>query len=313
MTEPYSLHHLRLHAAGERLPAALAQALPVLSQTKLRQAVVAGLVQVAGEIITDPTWTLPDNSVGVRVDLRQGLRAAKGRGSSVGPPFRILYEDDHLLVLDKAAGILSAPFEQASHGHIPELLRRHFRKHSRNLPYIGVVHRLDKETSGCLCVALDRRSQELLNAQFAGGSAARHYRCLVLGQPKQDQDTLTARLGRGADGRRCVVRPEQAGKDAITHFQVMERYNQGAELAVQLETGRTHQIRIHLAAIGCPVAGDAVYDRLIHKRIRGRPRAPRLMLHAERLLLDHPRTGERLDIEAPLPQALTDFRRRLQG
>jgi 23S rRNA pseudouridine1911/1915/1917 synthase len=315
LSELYSRHRLRMQAPGQRLALALADQLPVLSRSKARQAVVAGLVQVAGQVQSDPTWCLPEQIVSVQLDLSQGLRAPlrSKRGGRSGRPFTVLYEDDSLVVIDKACGVLSAPYERDVHGHIPELLRQHFRKRGYRVPYIGVVHRLDKETSGCICYALTRKAQELLGAQFAGQSAQRHYRCLVLGQPKQDQDILRGKLGRGYDGRRWVVSDHQPGKPAITHFQVVKRFAAGSELTVQLETGRTHQIRIHLSAIGCPVAGDLVYDRQARARVRGRPRAPRLMLHAEELALDHPVTGERLVLQAPVPSEFEAFRRRLSG
>ena len=155
--------------------------------------------------------------------------------------------------------------------------------------------------------ALTRDAQRMLHGQFATHSAGRTYRAIVMGQPRNDRDTLNSKLGRGEDGRRAVVEEDDEGKDSITHFTVLNRYAQGAELEVVLETGRTHQIRVTLADIACPVYGDNVYAFKPRKNQVFGPRSPRLMLHAEELSFDHPSTGKRITVKAPIPAAFAEF------
>ncbi|MHC5067326.1 MAG: RluA family pseudouridine synthase [Planctomycetota bacterium] len=316
MDELYRLHDISLSEAGP-LFAAIAATVPGLSRHKARLAITAGLVTVDGTLCLDPQQTA-DAGATLVLDLRQGIPAkgAQRRDRTERPrsdrAFTILHEDDDLVVIDKASGILSAPIDANSHGHIPELLRAHWKARGIESRFIGVVHRIDQETSGCLVLAKTREAQRIIQAQFTTHSAGRTYRCLVAGNPRQDRDTLTGKIGRGPDGRRAVVEDRLPGKDAITHFEVISRFIRGSELECRLETGRTHQIRVHLAAIGCPVLGDPVYGPQPRGRRRrsgpALPRAPRLMLHAHHIKLDHPRTGLRLECDAPLPELFAQLR-----
>lgn len=314
MSELYTLHTFD-HDAGGELFAVLAEHLPGLSRHKARLAVGAGLVQVDGRLAQHAKHELDASSHRVRVDLRHGIpdRTAQKRARTAGAAprpgrrFSILYHDQHVVVVDKASGVLSARSEAGEHGHVPELLRNYWRKQGQDPRYLGVVHRIDKETSGCLAIALTREAQRILGEQFASHVAERQYRCLVEGQPQQDRDTLRGKLGHGRDGRRAVVPHHRPGKDAITHFQVVNRYAHGSELTVRLETGRTHQVRVHLASIGCPIVGDPVYG----PRERT-TKAPRLMLHAETLSFDHPSSGERISVSAPLPSVFDEVRTTLR-
>jgi 23S rRNA pseudouridine1911/1915/1917 synthase len=365
MPELYSLHRLTIAEPGAHLFAALSAAIPGLSRHQARQAVSAGLVTVGGARVLEPKFVLPA-SAQVTCDLRHGIKKAflAKVHAEVAPtekPFTILYEDTSLVIVDKAAGIVSAPMQAGERGHVPELLRRAMRKRGRDIHHIGVVHRLDKDTSGCLCFALNRTAQRLIAAQFAAHAASRVYRCLVGGSPRQDADTLSGRIAHGKFGRRVLLRDDaraddeddgdeddereddrddedyeddddgfdevrrdnrrgkddgRRGKEAVTRFKVLRRFPRAAELEVELETGRTHQIRVSLAAIGCPVIGDRVYgfrgpDRRVKPGEKPPPKPPRLMLHAHRLALDHPLTGERLVVEAPIPPIFAEFARLL--
>jgi 23S rRNA pseudouridine1911/1915/1917 synthase len=307
MSDPYRLHDLRVTGDERPCHAIITEAIDGLAGNKVRQAIVLGLVTVDDQPWHHPTEPLPAGEHRVQVDLRQGLKKASrgGRDANV-QPFTIAYEDEYLVVVNKAAGILSAPTHSDEHGHVPELLRKYWRSRDRATPYIGVVHRIDQATSGCLCFALDRKVQPLLAQQFASHVAERRYHCLVAGHPKHNADTLTGRIGRDHRGRRAVVTAGAPGKEAITHFEVLEKLHQAALVAVRLETGRTHQIRVHLSSIGCPVLGDPVYGPQ-----RDPVPAPRLMLHARELLLDHPMTGERVHVETDLPAVFEQVRKRL--
>ena len=354
MPEIHRLHRVSLAAPGEFLFVALADAVPGMSRGQARQAVLAGLVKVDGAVVTTPKHVLDDRPHAIEADLRQGIeRALRERGHGREPaaprPFSVLYEDRHVLVVDKAAGILSAPMghidgEAPERGHVPELLRRMGRRRGRELRFIGVVHRLDRQTSGCLAFALTGEAQRVLAAQFAGHFAGRTYRCLTDGAPSRDELTLTGVISFGPDGRRCFRldaaagdrlaerararagessgeaegdvrsgRREGPGRDAITHVKVLRRLRRGAELEVTLETGRTHQIRVSLLAIRCPVSGDPVY----FERDRGGGRhasplrPPRMMLHAHTLSFDHPATGRRIEVVAALPEEFTAHARRM--
>jgi 23S rRNA pseudouridine1911/1915/1917 synthase len=314
MSELYSLHRLTLKAPGEPLFAALSAAIPSLSRRQAREAISAGLVKVDGALVAEPKATLAD-SASVVCDLRHGIakiRHAQKHGAATTAeerPFTIVYEDADIVIVNKAAGIISAPVNKGEHGHVGELLRHYWRKKGRDARFIGTVHRLDRDTSGCLCFALTREAQRLILPQFASHSAARTYRCLVMGQPRQDSDRISGKLGRGHDGRRSVVDEDEPGKEAVSHFTVLNRFARGAELEVRLETGRTHQIRVHLAAIGCPVYGDRVYATRFKPKDPKLvlPKSPRLMLHAHALSLDQPTSGRRVEAVAPPPPVFADF------
>jgi 23S rRNA pseudouridine1911/1915/1917 synthase len=312
MSEPWRLHTGTIDGATP-LFAAVA-ALAGVSRIQARRAVLAGLVSVGGEPAKEPNAT-PSGELAV--DLRQGVRAAwlarKHGDEPGGRKLAILHRDDALVIVDKAAGVLSAPTHQGGpegpeRGHVPELLRRILRKQGQESPFIGQVHRLDKDTSGCLCLALTRDAQRILSAQFAGDAAKRVYRCLVAGQPEQDEAEVVGAMDRGRDGRRRFVEGAEDGVRAVTRFKVLRRFQRGCELEVELATGRTHQIRTTLASMACPIWGDRVYNR---RRRDGDPVAPRLMLHACRIELDHPADGRRLAVAAPMPEPYLEFSRML--
>lgn len=309
-------------AAEERLFAHLAEAIPGLSRHKARMAVSAGLVRVAGEPCLEPTAAV-SRGTAVTCDLRHGIPAkphlaADRLADEHHRQHRvtILHQDDHLVVVDKAPGMLAAPSQRGERGHVPEHLRRLLRRRGDDAGFIGIVHRIDKETSGCLVFARTAAARSLLAEQFASHAAERTYRALVAGGPRQDEDVLAGRIGRANDGRRAVVDDEETGKSARTRFRVVQRFPAATELELRLETGRTHQVRVHLADIGCPVIGDPVYG--LRRASRGRhvgqdlPKAPRMMLHAASLALDHPADGRRLVVEAPLPEIWQRYRAGLE-
>lgn len=307
MSDLYRLHESAAPEGEAALYAQLAAVVKGLSGRKARLAITAGLVTVDGELSIDPQAAIRAGQA-LRVDLRQGIpsagqQRAGGQGTSKGAgerPFNLLYRDQAVIVIDKASGILAAPTERGQRGHVLEALREWAKRQGEPLPYLGQIHRIDQPTSGCLVVALSKPAQSLLSTQFATHCAERQYRCLVAGGPRQDADRLDGPIGRGPDGRRAVVSDGRPGKEAVTHFTVVKRYAGYSDLSCRLETGRTHQIRVHLAGIGCPVLGDAVYGR--RRGGGGLPKVPRLMLHAHAVHFDHPLSGERMHIEAPLPR-----------
>lgn len=301
MSGLYALHRLVLPEAGRPLAAALAEAVPGLSRRVARRAIIAGLVRIGAETVTAPAAIVPRDGCTVELDLRHGWRRAWLARRYGAPPARlrlaILHRDDELCIVDKPAGLPSVPPPGggARTPHLGALLKRQLARGGVRPPHLGLVHRLDRLTSGCVAVALNREAQRVLAAQFAARAAERIYRCLVRGRPRQEAGVLRARQGRGPDGRRALVGPDEPGVEAETHWRVLARWREGCELEVRLATGRTHQVRVALAALGCPVLGDPLYGP--------RPaRAPRLYLHAWQLALDHPGDGRRLRVTAPLPE-----------
>jgi 23S rRNA pseudouridine1911/1915/1917 synthase len=224
-------------------------------------------------------------------------------------PLRIVHEDAHLAVIDKAPGMVVHP----SPGHPDGTLVNALLHHLDGLSGIGgverpgIVHRLDKGTSGLLVVAKHDEAHQSLAAQFADKSAGRVYLALCLGQPEAEQGTVRSWLGRHPTDRlRWCSQPEGVGKHAVTHWAVEARAGTVTLVRCWLETGRTHQVRVHLSEQGWPLAGDATYKRR-GKRPPARlaphvdPEGQRPLLHAWQLSLTHPATGERCTWSAPPP------------
>jgi 23S rRNA pseudouridine1911/1915/1917 synthase len=207
---------------------------------------------------------------------------------------RIAYEDEHLVVVDKPAGLVVHPAPGHATGTLVHgLLAHDVAGGDEDRP--GIVHRLDRDTSGLMVVARSEEAYKRLQQLVRKHELERHYRALVVGRPRSRRGRIEAPIGRD---RRDPMRHSldtDTPRDAVTYFELVELYPRHALLDVRLETGRTHQIRVHLAAIDLPVAGDPVY---------GRPRElglERQFLHAARLAFVHPYTGERVDVESPLP------------
>jgi 23S rRNA pseudouridine1911/1915/1917 synthase len=211
---------------------------------------------------------------------------------------RIAYEDEHLLVVDKPAGLVVHPAAGHATGTLVQgLLDREIAGGDAARP--GIVHRLDRDTSGLMVVARSEEAHARLQRLIRSRELERHYAALVVGRPRSRTGRIEAPIGRD---RRDPLRHSldtDKPRDAVTHFEVRELLPRHSLLDVSLETGRTHQIRVHLAAIGLPVAGDTVY---------GRPREldlERQFLHAARLVFPHPFTEKPVDVESPLPADLT--------
>jgi len=219
-------------------------------------------------------------------------------------PLRIVFEDEALLVIDKPAGLVVHPGNGNPDGTLLNALLHHAPELA-GVPRAGIVHRLDKDTSGLLVVARTLASQTDLVRQLQSRSVSRHYLALALGSLPAVAGTIDAPIGRHPVNRtRMAVVP--GGKPAVTHYRVLRQFTGCCLVECRLETGRTHQIRVHLAHLGHPLVGDEVY--------RGRrPRGPdfgRQALHAFRLGLDHPVTGRACQWEVPLAQ---DFAQLLES
>jgi 23S rRNA pseudouridine1911/1915/1917 synthase len=284
-----------------RLDLLLIRLHPGLSRRKAKDVIEKGQVDVDGH-----TCTEPGEQVAPRARIHwDANRRARSRARS---PLPLLYSDDSLLIVDKPPGLLSVPTRPGEReDSVVERLRQYAERLTPHRPYVGAVHRLDRDTSGALAVALDPRSREALRSLFRAHAVERRYLALVAGLPPGAEATIELPIRDAyVAGKRGVARPEEPGKPARTSYRVRERYRSAALLEVELFTGRQHQIRIHLAHVGLPIVGDAVYGRA------GDPRVPRQMLHAAVLGFTHPGTGLPVRVESPLPSDLLTVVERLR-
>jgi 23S rRNA pseudouridine1911/1915/1917 synthase len=218
---------------------------------------------------------------------------------------RIAYEDEHLLVVDKPAGLVVHPGAGHRTGTLVQaLLNRGLAGGDPERP--GIVHRLDRDTSGLLVVSLSEDAYKGLRALVRKRALEREYLALVRGRPRSRSGRIEAPIGRDRRDPTRVSLDTDSPKEAVTHFEVVELLSAHALLRVKLETGRTHQIRVHLAAIGLPVSGDPVYGT-------PEPGLQRQFLHAARLAFPHPLTGERVESSSPLPPDLESALQRARG
>jgi 23S rRNA pseudouridine1911/1915/1917 synthase len=312
---------------GKRLKEILAAEFPSLGSRAIVMLVRNNLVEADEETLEDLDAHFEQGTV-LRVDLRHGIH---GKGKPKRPMLRELigvrHDDDFLVVVSKAPGIVVQPVEDETTGRNPpvvELLKHYWR--SKNLPVINpiLVHRLDKETSGLMVLAKNVDAARELQKQAAGRHMERRYVAIVEGTVEDDRGTWQSFMGRGEDGhRQNLPEVERNAKgqlphgvqEAITHFKVIERIGRRATLLeLELETGRTHQIRIHCAEAGHPVVSDGLYVKLAQKRFPDRrfgafkPPPTRLMLHALRLKFRHPALGRKyLTFREEPPEAFEMF------
>ena len=276
--------------AGKRLDAVLAKLEPSLSRAQAQRLIDAGEIRVGGA----PAKPAHKLRAGERIE---GSVPAPTPTEVVAEaiPLAILYEDADLVVIDKPAGMVVHP----APGHAGGTLVNALLHHCRDLSGVGgelrpgIVHRLDKDTSGVLVVAKHDRAHRALAAQWKGHAIEREYLALVRGAPRAASGTVDAPIGRHPVDRKRMSTTTRRGRSAVTHWRVERKLSGATLLRVRLETGRTHQIRVHLASIGLPVLGDPVYGKA--------PGAGRQMLHAAVLGFLHPTSGAPLRFEAPPP------------
>lgn len=280
--------------SGERIDAALARLAPELSRSAAQRLLENGLVR------------------------RNGVAAAKSDRLNAGDilkfeppapkeisaqpediPLDVVYEDSDVIVINKPKGLVVHPAAGHWDGTLVNALLHHC---GDSLSGIGgelrpgIVHRIDKDTSGLLIVAKNDFAHQALSAQLKDHTLARTYECIVCGNIREDRGTIDAPIGRSPADRKKMCVTRSGGREAVTHWEVIARYTGYTHLRCRLETGRTHQIRVHLAWRSHPIVGDTVYG---HKK-------PELgldsqCLHARELTFVHPRTGERITVQCPLP------------
>jgi 23S rRNA pseudouridine1911/1915/1917 synthase len=308
-----------LRKSKERMDAFLSREIPGCSRSKIQKAIKDGLVSVNGQPVKPDRAVRPGETIHVRIP--------KPPPAILVPeaiPLDVVYEDGHLVVVNKPAGMVVHPACGHSTGTLVNALLGRSASLSlpEGLPRPGIVHRLDKETSGLLVVAKNDMVHQALANQFSAKTAHREYAAVVWGRFPKGKGTVAAHLGRSRrDRRRFAVVAE--GKHAVTHFQVAETFAFLSYLRLILETGRTHQIRVHMAHLGHPVFGDAEYGGR-QRMLAGLRRfdvpfalellsaMPRQALHARTLGFVHPVTGESLRFESDLPRDMGELLERLR-
>lgn len=287
---------MELHAtaadAGERLDAFLAG--PLGSRSRAQRLIAQDAVQVDGEPARKGRRLEGGETIVVDVDVEA---VAPGEPDRPAVPFEVVHEDAHLLVVDKPVGLVVHPGRGHGTGTLSQALAG--RAAGGDDPMrAGIVHRLDRDTSGLLVVAKTGDAHRVLKAAISRRDVLREYLALVTGLPPARSGTIDAPIGRDRRVRTRMSTDTDDGREAVTHFEVERALPAHTLLRVRLQTGRTHQIRVHLQAIGHPVAGDPEYGTA------GELGLQRQFLHAARLAFAHPVTGETLDLTSPLPADL---------
>ena len=319
---------LEVTVAGDegspRLDRVLAARLPELSRSRLKALILAGHATIKSAPIRDPAYHVARGDT-IIIGVPKAV-AAEPAGEDIA--LDIVYEDDDIIVIDKPKGLVVHPAAGHETGTLVNALIAHCGASLSGIGGVrrpGIVHRLDKDTTGLMVAAKNDRAHQSLTAQFADhgrtGEMRRGYMAFVWGVPNRQRGTVDAPIDRHPHAReKMAVR--QGGREAVTHWEVQETFNGrdgkpiAALLACQLETGRTHQIRVHLAHIGHPLLGDAVYGP--HFKTKASHLGPqtraalaaldRQALHAYLLALEHPQTGAILEWTSDLPEDLTHLR-----
>lgn len=296
--------------AGARLDAFLAERIEGWSRSRLQRSIDDGDILVNGRP-AKPSYKLREGDE-IDIDLAEEPAA---RFEPEDIPLDIVFEDEFLAVINKPAGMVVHPGTGVSGGTLANAVAYHFSlvtRYSSLATRFGIVHRLDKDTSGLIVVAKDEETHEALAEQFRRRTVEKIYVALVHGSPREDKGTIDRPIARDR-WHRTKMTVAANGRYALTHWRVRQRFEKFTLLEVEIKTGRTHQIRVHLASINHPVVGDAAYnegrdntvaDPKVKKSIAG---LGRFFLHAERLVFIHPKTRERLSFRAELPNELSEL------
>jgi 23S rRNA pseudouridine1911/1915/1917 synthase len=293
--------------AGQRLDRYLTKDGAWGSRSQVQRLIGAGCVRLDGAVVKAGASVRAGQTIEVHdpgPPQRAGLEAED-------IPLSVVYEDEWILVINKPAGLVVHPAPGHWRGTLVSALLHHWRGPRPGLDpqRPGIVHRLDKDTSGVLVIAKDAATLAELGRQFKDREVEKQYVAVVWGKVRSSRGTITHPIARNRVHRkRMAVRA--GGRQAVTSFEVIERFDAVTFLRLSPHTGRTHQIRVHLAALGHPIVGDALYGR--QRRAEAPPLIARQALHAERIAFRHPHTGARVSFHAPLPDDMASLRRRLR-
>ncbi len=300
-------------ASGWRLDSALAAALPTLSRERLKALISSGEVRnEAGAQVRDPSSKAKPGDYEVRVP-----EPTQPHNEPQNIALEIVFEDDHLLVIDKPAGMVVHPAAGNLNGTLVNALLHHCAGRLSGIGGVarpGIVHRIDKDTSGLLVVAKTDVAHEGLAGQFAKHSLERRYLAIVAGRPNPPSGSVDAPLARStANRQKMAIVAEGRGKRAVTHYRMLEPLREAAMVECRLETGRTHQVRVHMTSLGHPLLGDPVYGRtkIAHRELLNQLDFKRQALHAAALGFIHPVTRASLSFESALPSDMQELFRAL--
>lgn len=299
---------LTIETDGLRLDAALAAAVEGLSRSAAQKLCEAGLVTLQGKALSKKDKLPAGTEIDIDLPEPEPLEA-----QPEDIPLDVVYEDDEVIVLNKPVGMVVHPAPGHSSGTVVNALLHHCAGTLSGINGVvrpGIVHRIDKDTSGLLIAAKTDRAHLSLAAQLQDHSLYRLYHGVVVGNLKEDEGTVNAPLDRNPKDRKKMA-VAAGGREAVTHYAVLERFSGYTYAAFRLETGRTHQIRVHMAHLGHPLLGDKVYGSP-----KGYPGLEGQCLHAKELSFVHPATGERLTVSCDLPPyftAVLDKLRRREG
>ncbi|MCW5551258.1 MAG: RluA family pseudouridine synthase [Verrucomicrobiae bacterium] len=303
-TETLTIEH---SLPAERLDTFLRRQFPALSRGAIQRLIEQGHIRVNGRFVK-PTHH-PRAGEAVLVEWPEA-RPAEAQPEAI--PLDILFEDEALLVLNKAAGLVVHPAAGNEEHTLVNALLHHCAGQLSGIGGVarpGIVHRLDKETSGCLVVAKNDETHLALSAQFAGRQVEKIYHALACGILPRDEGHIRAAIARHPSHRkRMAVREDDTGRAAHTGYRVLERLRETTLVEARLHTGRTHQIRVHFQHLGHPLVGDATYGQRQNRRLTELTHyePPRVMLHAHCLAFLHPRTGRRVSFTAERPADFAD-------
>ena len=290
--------------AGQRLDGFLAEAMEELSRSRIQNLCEAGQIVVNGKTAKKNQKLKAGDTIEVEIPA-----PAPTEIIPQDIPLDIVYEDDSVLVINKPKGMVVHPAPGHPDGTVVNAVMFHCGARLSGIGgelRPGIVHRIDKDTSGLLMIAKNDKAHAALSAQLKDKSMSRVYEAIVIGRMRQDEGTVDAPIGRSLRDRKKMAVIE-GGRHAVTHYETIARYNGYSHVRCHLETGRTHQIRVHMASIGHPLAGDEVYGKGREKTgLEGQ------CLHAGRLRFIHPDTGEAMEVTCPLPEYFTKFEEKLR-
>lgn len=287
---------------AERLDAFLRRELPAVSRGAIQRLIEQGCIRVNGHTVK-PTHS-PRAGETVLIEWPE-VRPPEARAEDI--PLQVLYEDDALLVLNKPAGLVVHPAAGHEEHTLVNALLHHCKGRLSGIGGVarpGIVHRLDKETSGCMVVAKGDETHVALSAQFASREVEKTYLAIVCGTMSREEGNIRAAIARHPSHRkRMAVRDDARARPAHTSYRVIERLRESTLVEAMIHTGRTHQIRVHFQHLGFPVAGDATYGARPGRRLAELTgyEAPRVMLHSHKLAFIHPRSGKRVHFQAAWP------------
>ncbi len=294
-----------------RLDAFLAEKVENWSRSRLQKIIDAGDVLVNGRTAKSSVKLRERDEIEVEL-----INPLAENFAPQNIPLDIVFEDDEIAVVNKPAGMVVHPGAGIADGTLANALIFHFQQQNpaaQTVSRAGIVHRLDKDTSGLIVVAKTESAHEILSEQFRQRTVYKSYIALVHGKPDADAGRIEAKIGRDRINRIKISTNTQSGRPASSTWRVRERFGRFTLLDVEIHTGRTHQIRVHLAHIKHPVVGDTLYNDGRDKVISDAKlksdiiKLNRFFLHAERLAFEHPTTNERLIFKQPLPPELDDF------